>query len=513
MERNIGNKIMRKYYTSSIMRLAAKLKINLQCMSEKDDDLDEFLKRKHFDMVAKAALRCSKQNAIDEEDLQTPSNVIKLGFDIKIMASAKLGSALIQGDETKKQEAENFLCLMKLNWGLKVTKLARVLLTERSFNRRKPLPLPGDVKKLATFMKTELENLDLDNWLYDNFKKAAVLALARITLYNRRRCHEVQALRMDVFSRRKTGVDEVAGEMLRELTAFEKELLRRQEVVEIRGKTGRGVPVIIPYDCKGVMQQLVNPAVRLTAGIDISNPYVFANCRAGVFRAYDAIKHVTSEAGLKLPELVRTSNMRKYMATMIQSLDTNESEMQWILQHLGHTMDVHKTHYRQTSDLLERVEVAKVLLIQDFGMVHKFVGKQLKDIQMEEIVPGDMDASAEEGDVLPVDDDFIPDLEEVQMDEEEEDESIEEIAQPRKKQRTKSGQNTRKKWKLSEENEIKELFKDNLLGDRCPGQKEIEKKMKISSQKNGLIHLRPRDNTKKNISSMLMKNPYGMIFR
>lgn len=51
--------------------------------------------------------------------------------------------------------------------------------------------------------------------------------------------------------------------------------------------------------------------------------------------------------------------------------------------HLGHNMDVHMAHYRQTSDLLERVQVAKLLLIQDMGVVGKFVGKKLEEIQLE----------------------------------------------------------------------------------------------------------------------------------
>lgn len=39
-----------------------------------------------------------------------------------------------------------------------------------------------------------------------------------------------------------------------------------------------------------------------------------------MFRAYDAIREVTQapEAKLTMPDLVRTSNMRKYMATMLQ---------------------------------------------------------------------------------------------------------------------------------------------------------------------------------------------------
>ena len=54
-----------------------------------------------------------------------------------------------------------------------------------------------------------------------------------------------------------------------------------------------------------------------------------------------------------------------------------------MVDHLGHTMDVHRVHYRQTSDLLERVDVAKILLIQDMGLVSKYRGKRIEDIQLE----------------------------------------------------------------------------------------------------------------------------------
>ena len=64
-------------------------------------------------------------------------------------------------------------------------------------------------------------------------------------------------------------------------------------------------------------------------------------------------------------------------------MDITENQRQWILDHLGHTFDVHRMHYRQTSDLIERVQISKLLLIQDFGMVNKFVGKKLDDIQLE----------------------------------------------------------------------------------------------------------------------------------
>ncbi|OWF49392.1 hypothetical protein KP79_PYT01076 [Mizuhopecten yessoensis] len=218
MLRNAGNKVMRRYYTSSVMRLAAKFKMELLGMDctdlreekNKDDcdqgegkdgnsmkkELSEFLRPQCFDMIVAAALKCSCQDAMDEEDLKTPSNALKLGYDIKKMVSAKLGRALMKDDAGNQKDAEGLLKLMDMEWGVRVNKLARIALTERSFNAERQLPLPEDIKKLCAYLLTEIGKLDLTDCSYENFRKVATLSLARVTLYNRRRCHEVQALRL-----------------------------------------------------------------------------------------------------------------------------------------------------------------------------------------------------------------------------------------------------------------------------------------------------------------------------
>ena len=199
MQRNIGNRIMRKYYTSSVMRLAAQLKVHLQLITnDKTASLEDFIHPKNFDHFVKAALKCTKEDDEDEEEIKSPSNAIKLGYDIKRMASAKLGEALKTGNEVKTSEAKDFLKLMTLNWGFQVTKLSRTVLSERNFNSYKPLPLPSDVKKLAAYLQSSLKSLDLQDYSYTQRKKVAVLSLAWLTLYNRRRCGEVQAIRYEL---------------------------------------------------------------------------------------------------------------------------------------------------------------------------------------------------------------------------------------------------------------------------------------------------------------------------
>lgn len=50
---------------------------------------------------------------------------------------------------------------------------------------------------------------------------------------------------------------------------------------------------------------------------------------------------------------------------------------------MGHTMEVHELHYRSTSGLIERLEIAKLMIMQECNVVGKFHGKSLKDITFE----------------------------------------------------------------------------------------------------------------------------------
>ena len=72
----------------------------------------------------------------------------------------------------RRKEAKDFLKLMAINFS---TKLARVLLSERRFGVRKPLPLPSDIKQLAEYISAELKAIDLKDCSYKNFAAAVRL--------------------------------------------------------------------------------------------------------------------------------------------------------------------------------------------------------------------------------------------------------------------------------------------------------------------------------------------------
>lgn len=66
-----------------------------------------------------------------------------------------------------------------------------------------------------------------------------------------------------------------------------------------------------------------------------------------------------------------------------QVWNLNENELQWLCSHLGHTKKVHLGHYRQMSGYIERVEISKLLMIEDLQKADIYKGKSLEDISFE----------------------------------------------------------------------------------------------------------------------------------
>ena len=197
LARNVGNDLNRKYYTSSVMRLIARLLKYLREIEplQGEQNLDSYIKPEYFDSVVKATLMVASVDMDDMEDLEHPSNAIKIGFDLKRVAGSKLGVAIKAKDYERKQDSKDFLRLMELEWGTKVTKLARVTLNERFFNKGINLPKQEDIIKAATYMNEEIKKLDLTVKDKATYQKACTLALAKLVFYNRRRSGEMQALK------------------------------------------------------------------------------------------------------------------------------------------------------------------------------------------------------------------------------------------------------------------------------------------------------------------------------
>ena len=64
-------------------------------------------------------------------------------------------------------------------------------------------------------------------------------------------------------------------------------------------------------------------------------------------------------------------------------MNLKEGELEWLSNHLGHTIDVHKTSYRLQESTVELAKVSKILLAVDQGKMKSLHGKSLEDISLD----------------------------------------------------------------------------------------------------------------------------------
>ena len=59
-----------------------------------------------------------------------------------------------------------------------------------------------------------------------------------------------------------------------------------------------------------------------------------------------------------------------------------DGEREWLAEHLGHTLEVHKSHYRLQEPVVEMAKLSKLLIAIDDGKASQFVGKTLSEIDV-----------------------------------------------------------------------------------------------------------------------------------
>jgi hypothetical protein len=80
----------------------------------------------------------------------------------------------------------------------------------------------------------------------------------------------------------------------------------------------RGIPIIIPQCLQPALAFLTNLEVRRECNVAIANSFVFAQPGGTAISIYSAIVSVCQSADLEAPDRLTSTNVRKYMATVVQ---------------------------------------------------------------------------------------------------------------------------------------------------------------------------------------------------
>ena len=111
----------------------------------------------------------------------------------------------------------------------------------------------------------------------------------------------------------------------------------------VRGKRGRGVPILLMHEMDGHVQLLAEYNRRR------NKPRVFARKRDDAetpYRVSAVIRDLAEKAQFQMPEHMRCTKLRKHLATMTQLINLQEEELEQLANHMGHSIRTRRYYYR-----------------------------------------------------------------------------------------------------------------------------------------------------------------------
>lgn len=122
----------------------------------------DFLVPSKYDVVLAAAVQLAFPYMDDIEDLRPPSNGIKIKVINEKWARIQIRE---QPDPDEAHSCDTFMRLTNIKWTERVTKMARAVLVQRSFNKEVEIPSPDDIKTITEHICSELSILNLQNYV------------------------------------------------------------------------------------------------------------------------------------------------------------------------------------------------------------------------------------------------------------------------------------------------------------------------------------------------------------
>lgn len=367
-------------YISQKMRELGRFMISVKKRNHTVQRLIDVCVPSRFKLAVEAAKEVS---GFDESKkcYKTPSLACKIGYTLKRVSEIVVGNSLMNDDHESGQKAQNFIKLIDSDWNTFVSKRARTNLEQQKWNKADVLPLTEDVVKLQKYLRSledksrqQLnESADPVSW-----KILAECVLAQLILFNRRREGEAAKLLLETYQKKNTLP--LNADVFQSLSKLEQDLSETFTRLEIRGKRGRKVPVLLTDLMCTSLDVLID--LRGRVGVQVSNPYVFARIGADThIRGSDCLRKFANACGAEFPEHITSTKLRKQVATLCQIMNLKKNEMDQLAKFMGHDIRVHREYYRLSENTLQLAKMSKLLMAIEQG-ADVYKGKSLDEIDL-----------------------------------------------------------------------------------------------------------------------------------
>ncbi|KAK7922008.1 hypothetical protein WMY93_008910 [Mugilogobius chulae] len=284
----------------------------------------------------------------------------------------------MEEDQEAIDSIRRFHTLHETKWSELVSHSALSNLSEAKYNKADRLPLARDVQKLQSYLGQQVESAGEklgDNPTAGTYAALAKVILCQVILFNRRR--EGEVARMTVKNFEDRDMSKLNDDISSGLTEVEKRLCQQFARVELKGKKGRKVAVILTSDMTNNLSLLISK--RKECGVTENNKYLFAiPCSDGHYRGQ--FGQFADACGAEHPQNLRSTNLRKQIATISQVMNLKDNELDQLADFLGHDIRVHREYYRLPQSTIQLAKISKLLMAMEKGSVKDIQGKSLDEI-------------------------------------------------------------------------------------------------------------------------------------
>lgn len=370
----------RHQYIAQRMRELGRFMLVAKDMDKTVKGLEDLCAPSKFQFVVSVAKKTTEFSP-GKNEYGKPSTAVKIGFSLKGAVEVLIGQTLMNDDDLAERKAKKFLELLEKNWKNHVSVSAHQTIQEKRWNKQDDIPLTKNVMTLRDHLrmvedkaKEELtQELSLTA-----YKMLNETVLAQVIIFNKRREGEASRLTLDTYKTAST--NPINEDIYETLSPLEKELSKLLTRIEVRGKRGRKVPVFLTERMQESIDLLIKR--RDEAGIPAENPYLFARPGAMTnIRGCDCLRKYAEESKAENPELLRSTKLRKQVATLCQLLDLSEQELEQVARFMGHDIRVHRDFYRQTDKTFQIAKISKLLFAMEQG-TGTLKGKNLNTIDL-----------------------------------------------------------------------------------------------------------------------------------
>nr|CAI5845355.1 unnamed protein product [Callosobruchus analis] len=225
------------------------------------------------------------------------------------------------------------------------TSLALKDLNEKQWEKPKVFPLTKDLQQFQKFVMDEAnkvtESIKPNERLDVNFRKLTECVMALTLLINRKRIGEVQYLKLKTYSNHEE--INYAEEFLESLTENENMLAKHFKRVVTGGKGSKSVAILFPKRIQYFIDVLLTVRSRC---VPTSNEYLLANPKTmnRWISGYHTLKKLSSLSGVKNQSLFTSTRLKKQIATVLQVMNVNETEIEQFANFMGHTKKTHEEY-------------------------------------------------------------------------------------------------------------------------------------------------------------------------